>query len=123
MSGNSTLWINIKICCFKSFPLMYIKYIPSKIQGIGCQQSICFSGTRTDLAYFQAVLSLWICPMTATTCSCLKEWLHTRNIHVLRKGRLTNEHSKIPDPGTTDSKVLNIRDTYARGDMHNGAVE
>lgn len=40
----------------------------------------------------------------------------------IEKGK-TDEHSKIPDPGTTDSKVLNIRDTYARGGMNNRAVE
>ena len=40
-----------------------------------------------------------------------------------QKGRLTNEFSKIPEAGTIDSKVLNIRVACARGDMHNRAGE
>lgn len=39
------------------------------------------------------------------------------------KERLTNEYSEIPESGTTDSKVLNIRDVYVRSDMHDRAIE
>lgn len=123
MSGNSTLWISIKMCCFKSFPLTRIKHILVKYVALNFNKALV-SGTRSDTsASFLAVLISWIYPNTAATCSCLKEWLHRRDIHALGKERLTNEYSEIPESGTTDSKVLNIRDVYVRSDMHDRAIE
>lgn len=40
----------------------------------------------------------------------------------VEKGK-TDEYSKIPESGTTDSKVFSIRDVYAGSDMHHRVIE
>lgn len=123
VSGNSSLWISIKMCYFKSFPLMHIKHILVKYVALNFNKALV-SGARSDTsASFLAVLISWIYPNTAATCSCLEEWLHGRDVHVSGKERPTNEYSEIPESGAIESKVLNIRDVYVRSDMHDKAIE